>query len=79
MEDLGPTNEIIRSCKSFCYFVVNQLTIDRKKFLIPEYYPHPGYGWGIRRDFYDKLGGLYDKDMLGNSDVIMAYSYIGRV
>ena len=45
----------------------------------PETYPHPGYGWGIRRDFYDMIGGIYDKDMLGNSDVIMAYSYIGRV
>lgn len=29
---------------------------------------HPGFGWGIRRDFLDKLGGFYDRAIIGSGD-----------
>jgi len=42
-------------------------------------YWHPGYAWAITRRAYEKLGGLYDKGVLGSGDSIMAMSIINRV
>jgi hypothetical protein len=42
-------------------------------------YWHPGYAWAITRKAYEKIGGLYDKGILGSGDTIMALSYINKV
>jgi hypothetical protein len=42
-------------------------------------YWHPGFGWAITRKAYEKIGGLYDKGILGSGDSIMALSLIGKV
>lgn len=42
-------------------------------------YWHPGYAWAITRRAYNKIGGLYDKGVLGSGDSIMALSFINRV
>ena len=34
-------------------------------------YWHPGYAWAITRKAYEKIGGLYDKGILGPGDNIM--------
>ena len=39
---------------------------------------HPGYAWAITRKAYEKIGGLYDKGILGSGDNIMAYSLINK-
>jgi len=39
-------------------------------------YWHPGYAWAMTRKAYEKLGGLYDKGILGSGDNIMALSFI---
>ncbi len=39
---------------------------------------HPGYGWAIRRDALDKLGGLYEKSICGANDIHMAYGLFGK-
>lgn len=39
---------------------------------------HPGYGWSIRRDAYDELGGLLDTAILGAADRHMAMGLIGE-
>ena len=41
-------------------------------------YWHPGYAWACTRQAYDKMGGLYEKAILGSGDNIMALSYIGK-
>ena len=41
-------------------------------------YWHPGYAWAITRKAYEKLGGLYDKGLLGSGDNIMALSFINK-
>ena len=41
-------------------------------------YWHPGYAWAITRKAYEKIGGLYDKGILGSSDNIMALSFINK-
>jgi hypothetical protein len=42
-------------------------------------YWHPGYAWAITRKAYEKIGGLYDKGILGSGDNIIALSVINKV
>jgi len=42
-------------------------------------YWHPGFAWAITRKAYEKIGGLYDKGVLGSGDSIMAFSSINKV
>jgi hypothetical protein len=42
-------------------------------------YWHPGYAWAITRKSYEKIGGLYDKGILGSGDNIIALSVINKV
>jgi hypothetical protein len=41
-------------------------------------YWHPGYAWAMTRKAYKKIGGLYDKGVLGSGDNIMALSFINK-
>lgn len=41
-------------------------------------YWHPGYAWAMTRKAYERLGGLYDKGILGSGDSIMAMSLINK-
>lgn len=41
-------------------------------------YWHPGYAWAITRKAYERIGGLYDKGILGSGDSIMALSFINK-
>lgn len=42
-------------------------------------YWHPGFAWAITRKAYEKMGGLYDKGILGSGDNIMSLSLINCV
>ena len=51
----------------------------QKKFTLKGLdYWHPGYGWAITRKAFEKIGGLYDKGILGSGDSIMALSFINK-
>ena len=39
---------------------------------------HPGYAWAISRKAYEKIGGLYDKAILGSGDNIMMLSLLNK-
>lgn len=39
---------------------------------------HPGYAWAITRSAYDKIGGLYEKAILGSGDNIMMLSLLNK-
>ncbi len=41
-------------------------------------YWHPGFAWAMTRKAYEKIGGLYDKGVLGSGDSIMALSFINK-
>lgn len=43
-----------------------------------QYYRHPGYAWASTRPTIQGLGGLYDKNIVGNGDKHMAFSVIGK-
>jgi len=39
---------------------------------------HPGFAWAMTRKAYDKVGGLYEKSILGAGDHNMSFAYIGN-
>jgi hypothetical protein len=39
---------------------------------------HPGYAWACTRKAYEKMGGLYDKSILGAGDHNMSLAYLGK-
>jgi len=39
---------------------------------------HPGFAWACTRKAYDKMGGIYDKAILGSGDNIISYCLIGK-
>jgi hypothetical protein len=41
-------------------------------------YWHPGYAWAMTRKAYEKIGGLYDKSILGSGDNIMMLALLGN-
>lgn len=41
-------------------------------------YWHPGYAWAITRKAYERIGGLYDKGVLGSGDNFMAMAFINK-
>lgn len=41
-------------------------------------YWHPGYAWAITRKTYEKIGGLYDRCILGSGDNVIALSLIDK-
>ena len=39
---------------------------------------HPGYAWACTRAFYDRMGGIYERAILGSGDNITMMSLIGH-
>ena len=39
---------------------------------------HPGFAWACTRKAYEKMGGLYDKSILGAGDTNMSFSFLGN-
>jgi hypothetical protein len=42
-------------------------------------YWHSGYAWACTREFYDKIGGLYETGIIGSGDYIMTQGFVGNV
>ena len=38
---------------------------------------HPGFAWAMRRETWDALGGLYEADLSGIADGVMAAAWLG--
>ena len=73
---LGPSNEVQECHYSFLYALVNELPIEKNYY--SQFYPHPGYGWGITRSCFEKIGKLIDFGIVGSGDGHMAFSFILR-
>lgn len=37
-------------------------------------YFHPGFAWGMTRDFFERMGGFFDECVSGNGDTVFALS-----
>lgn len=42
-------------------------------------YWHCGYAWACTREFYEKMGGIYDKSILGSGDYILSQRLFGNI
>ncbi len=42
-------------------------------------YWHPGYAWAAKKSTLLKINGLFDKAILGASDRLMAYAFVGKI
>lgn len=73
--DLSNNNTNLNIFNSFGYSLCNNKAYSSKS---GDYW-HPGYAWAITRKAYEKIGGLYDKGVLGSGDQIIALSLINKV
>ena len=66
------TNLNIFNGFGYCYSKKKQYTTKGSD------YWHSGYAWAITRKAYERIGGLFDKGILGSGDSVIALSFIGR-
>ena len=66
---LDPTlKKFIKKNYSVVYFFKHP-----EKFQNPDpYLNHCGFAWALRRDFFNKIGGFFDKSLLGSGDSLLA-------
>jgi hypothetical protein len=74
--DLNEDNVAMNIFQSYGYKYVEGYANENKKGIN---YWHPGYAWAIRRDAYDKIGKLYDLDIVGSGDYRMAKAIVGEL
>ncbi|VBB17815.1 hypothetical protein YASMINEVIRUS_278 [Yasminevirus sp. GU-2018] len=67
---LGPRGDVLEVDKSFGLHVAED---DWRS------YAHPGLAWAMRKSDFIKLGGLYDLNPVGSSDLHFAHALIGNV
>lgn len=74
--DLTAQNDVLRVHEGFAWLYHNgNLTTDKlyaKK-------AHPGFAWAMKRDTFNKMGGLIDFAILGSADQHMAHAFIGKM
>ena len=74
--DLDKNENAMQMFNSAGYqFVKNTLSYNQSKGIN---YWHPGFAWACTRKAYDKMGGLYEKSILGSGDNIMMLSLLGN-
>lgn len=62
---------------SFCSLYTKGVVSSENIFTSLGRYIHSGQAWCISRSFYDKLGGLYEKAILGGADYIFLTAKLG--
>ena len=71
-DDLDKDGKTITNGNSFGYQYIRNI----KYFSDKIDYWHTGYAWACKRSAYEQLGGLYELEIGGSSDKIMANSFI---
>jgi hypothetical protein len=69
---LTPDNTKIRSKKpSYAIGLVN------KKLAHPRsiHYYHPGFAWAFKRDIFRRIGGFFDRAVVGNGDMLFVFNF----
>jgi len=71
---MNHNEEAMNIFPSFGFQYVKKLPYSKK----PVNFWHPGYAWACTRKAYERMGGLYEKAILGSGDNIMALSLIQK-
>ena len=72
--DMDDKKNNLNISNSFCY----SFNKNKKYIKTGIDFWHPGFAWAITRKAYEKMGGLYDKGVLGSGDSIMALSFLNK-
>jgi hypothetical protein len=72
--DMNENEEAMSILTSFGYQYVKELRYFKELIR----FWHPGFAWACTRKAYEKMGGLYEKAILGSGDNIMALSLIKK-
>ena len=73
---LYPDNTRIRCKKNSYGFAIATKAIDDS---VPPNKFHPGFAWAMKRSVFKAIGGLYDKAIAGNGDVMFAFSLLNGI
>jgi hypothetical protein len=84
--DLGPIGQPIGTHEGFgrTYHHYLSGTVPRVQdpYAMPFHHPgknwHPGFGWAMTRQFYERIGGLMERAIVGSADYHMACAFIGE-
>jgi hypothetical protein len=70
---LTPDNSKIRSKKpSYAYGIVH----DKLKAPRSIHMYHPGFAWAFKREVFRKMGGFFDRAVIGNGDMLFVFNFI---
>lgn len=72
--DMGPSGEALHTHHGFAYSYRTG-----RAFKSGYLNWHPGFGWAMRREAFEKLGGFVDWGILGSGDRHMACAWINQV
>ncbi len=75
--DLGPNKEVMKVHHGFGFCHVTGVRPDIVN-TERETFCHPGYVYAARKDFLEKIGGLFDVGIVGSGDYYMAMSLTGK-
>jgi len=73
--DMDKDETTLNVFSSFGYCFYKNKKFNNKKLFD---FWHPGFAWAMTRSAYERIGGLYDKGILGSGDNIMAYALINK-
>jgi hypothetical protein len=58
-----------------------QVNVDDNRLKIENFYHklHVGFGWAMTKQFYNKIGNLWEFNISGGADTVIAYSITRRL
>jgi len=72
---LTPDNTRVKSKKlSYAYGIVHRKATEYMPSNLLHLY-HPGFVWAFKRDIFRKLGGFYDRAIIGNGDMMFTLNF----
>jgi hypothetical protein len=75
--DLGPRNNVVQTHQGFAKLYRTGQRFQRNA-TEPYQHAHSGYAWACTRTWWENVGGLLDRCILGSADHHMAWAMIGE-
>lgn len=76
--DLGPRNNVVQTHSGFAKLYRTGVRFQRHAGEREYAYAHSGYAWACTRTWWENVGGLIDRAVLGAADHHMAWAMIGQ-
>jgi hypothetical protein len=66
------------SAKSLMYYAQTNLPMVEEFNKREDTYPHPGYAWAANMSYLNQIGKLFEYNIVGSGDKMMAYATLGK-